>query len=148
MQGLKIDPGIIIIIILIIVGLIYWKPLLGLVGKVTGAKRFEEREKSGKEIFYSATRWEALGWSCASCHNEKSYNEFKKTVREVPEYLKTEFRYVQLKDIKKKFNLTILSNEDSFRIQIKKCIEHRLQTAAPTEDGPVFKAIEAYVKTL
>src|SRR5688572_28938224 len=67
---MKIDYGWPIMIGIVIVLAIFWKPITGAFANITGGTARKEQIARGKVIFYDTERWEGKGSykSCAMCH--------------------------------------------------------------------------------
>ena len=143
-----VDPGIYMVIGIVVLIVIFWKPIYNSFEKVTGGKAHSEQVARGKQMFYDTERWGGKGsyMSCAMCHA----SDFK------PDPAKhitmADYRPGQPYSLKGEGdkNGSLLTGDDDLLNAINNCLGQpsRMNVGRVASTAPFLPDLEAYVKSL
>jgi cytochrome c553 len=144
MVNLKIDPSWIVFAVIVILVIVFWKPIIGVFHKEVGVMTGQKEVDKGKQLFYDIDAWGVHNASCAMCHT-KDYASDKNAPIPFKVY------YVPMKDVASQMGATWTGTDDRLIEQINKCLsaETRINMAGglpPQSDK--MKLLIAYVKSL
>lgn len=139
---MKMDPSWIFFAIIIIVVLIFWRPIIGFFHKEAGVLTGSEDIAKGKALFYDIDAWGRHNASCAMCH-AKDYTSDKNA--QIP----FKITYIALKDVAGNYGATFTGTDDRLVDQINKCLslESRLSVGSLQTQNEKLKLLVSYVKS-
>ncbi|MCC7478925.1 hypothetical protein IT575_10765 [bacterium] len=145
----SIDYGWVIALVIIVLLVIFWKPIMGLFGAAKDTAVNKPKLDAGKAVFDDPKRWmgENSYRSCAMCHDPAFTPEDGKKV-DMQEYV--EGKPVILKDIKQKLAGNNLGTDDAIVDQINRCITMptRIGSGGFSRNAPFMDDLIFYVSSL
>ncbi|MCH7472766.1 hypothetical protein IIA79_07440 [bacterium] len=143
----QIDYSWIIILGIVVVIAIFWKPIMGLFGTVSDKVTNKEQYERGKAVFYNAERWGGEGSykSCAMCHATDFVADAEIKI-DMLEY-KADEVWV-LEKIGDKYSSGMLSADEELYHQIALCIAmpSRLAAGRPSRNASFVQDLIEYVR--
>jgi len=145
MERRSIDYGWIILIAVVIIGIFAYKPVVGYFRERSSQSAGATDYQAGKEAFYDYEAWGRPNRSCAMCH-AKDY----KVNPEHEEIDMGDFKYVELKDLARKYHYTLLGSPTELVEQINACLHSpgRIAYGTLTIDDKRIRVLVAYLKRL
>jgi hypothetical protein len=129
MNNKPFDYSWIVFIIIAIIVVVAFKPVMN---SIKGSREKSDKTSmwaKGKVIFYDTKTWGRDNRSCAMCHT-KDY-----TLQEgFTSVDMKDFKYVELKGLKKSYSLSSMGNPDKILRQINSCLSSGNRIEAGTMD--------------
>ena len=144
-----VDYGWVWVLGVVIILVVFWRPLLGGIQTITGGTKRKESIAAGKVIFYDTQRWggKASYMSCAMCHAPDFTPEAGKPPIKMPDYRPG--KPYELKGVAKRYG-SVMTGDDALFEQINNCLGQpsRMNVGKVSAAAPFVKDLMMYVKSL
>jgi len=141
-----VDYGWFVLIGIVLVVILFWKPISTLFSGVTEKVTNQESYEAGKAVFYSTTQWagEESYQSCAMCHAPDFVPEEGKQIK-MADYKPGEPHV--LKNISKKYPSSMLSIGSDLYEQVMVCVTRptRLSCGRVSHKAQFMQDLMVYV---
>src|SRR4030042_6896901 len=116
MQRKPFDYSWIVFAVLIIIVIVAYKPVMNAINTKREQSASTSTQARGKEIFYDPDTWGQENRSCAMCHTQDYVLSPGHDKVEMPD-----FKYVELKNLKKTYEIGIMGNRERLLNQLNRC---------------------------
>ena len=129
MNNKPFDYSWIVFIVIIVIVIVAFKPVMNAIKSGKAKSDKTSMWAQGKTIFYDTKVWGRDNRSCAMCHTKDYTLQEGFTSVDMPE-----FKYVELKGLKKSYDLGVMGNPDKMLRQVNSCLSSTNRIEAGTID--------------